>query len=233
MSKRLASFHGPSTPTSSPIQQVRQSNTPSSPSRLSESTFHRRIRTSLQELRVITQTWDDVVLVDGSKAARALIDTRTELDNALALVPAGKQPCAPLVEPRLAIMDKCITQLDAVLVKLQKQFRRMNVVIDNMEAILFEAHRTKGYQWCQEEPLWVSWPLEKFVSSIPEIIIPYHRSLVMHNDLVDVLRSHNVTFEVSRDAIAKWVDQPFLQDDGWDAKWEDLCAVEVERWDTR
>jgi hypothetical protein len=31
-----------------------------------------------------------------------------------------------------------------------------------MESLLFEAHKTKGWKWVQEEPLWVTWPLEKF-----------------------------------------------------------------------
>lgn len=76
---RLASFRGPSTPTSSPVQP-KQHNSPASPSRLAESTFHRKTRTLLQELRSITETWDDLVLIDGLKAARNLVDARTDLE---------------------------------------------------------------------------------------------------------------------------------------------------------
>jgi len=79
MSGRLASFRGPSTPNSSPAQHKAPS-IPPSPSRLTESTFHRKTRTLLQELRSITQTWDDLVLIDGLKAARELVDTRTDLE---------------------------------------------------------------------------------------------------------------------------------------------------------
>jgi hypothetical protein len=68
------------------------------------------------------------------------------------------------------------------------------------------------------------------VSSIPSIIIPYHRSLHTHTELVNILRSHNVSFEASKDAIARWMTQSWLEEDGWEAKWEDLCSVEVERW---
>lgn len=81
VSKRLASFKGPSTPTASPVLQPTQPVIPPpSPSRLSESTVHRRLRTLLQELRSISQTWDDIVLLDGLKAARTLVDERTELE---------------------------------------------------------------------------------------------------------------------------------------------------------
>lgn len=52
----------------------------------------------------------------------------------------------------------------------------------------------------------------------------------MHLEIASDLRSHSVSFEVSRDALSKWLAQPLLEEDGWDARWEDLCAVEVERW---
>lgn len=80
MSKRLASFHGPSTPTSSPVQFKQPPTTPSSPSRNTESTYHRKVRTLLQEVRTITRTWDELVKVDGLKAVTNLTDARTDLE---------------------------------------------------------------------------------------------------------------------------------------------------------
>lgn len=79
---RLASFRGPSTPSSSPAK-FKPPNSPTSPSRRTESTFHRKTRTLLQELRSITETWDHLVLIDGLKAARELVDTRTDLECAI------------------------------------------------------------------------------------------------------------------------------------------------------
>ncbi|KAF8078125.1 hypothetical protein FPV67DRAFT_1557527 [Lyophyllum atratum] len=228
MSSRLASFRGPSTPTASPVQ-VRQVTSPGSPSRSTESTYHRKIRAFLQELRSITETWDDLVLIDGLKAAKSLVDARTDLDNEIALLP-DRQPRSVLVGPKLDFMEKCLADLDTVISKLQKQFRRMNAAIENMETVVFEAHKIKGWQWVHEEPLWVTWSLERFVSSVSSVLVPYHRSLNFHTELVNTLRSHSISFEDSRTAISKWVQQPWLEDDGWDARWEDICAVEVERW---
>ena len=79
---RLASFRGPSTPSSSPAQ-FKSPSSPASPSRQTESTFHRKTRALLQELRSITETWDDLVLIDGLKAARGLVDARTDLECAI------------------------------------------------------------------------------------------------------------------------------------------------------
>ena len=38
----------------------------------------------------------------------------------------------------------------------------MNSAIDNMEQVLYEAHKAKGWQWAHEHPLWVTWSLETF-----------------------------------------------------------------------
>jgi len=151
----------------------------------------------------------------------------------LSLLPPDSQPRSDIVGPKLAIMDNSIAQLDAIAAKLQKLLRRMSTVLDNLETSYHEAQRTKSARWCREEALWVSWPLEKFVKSIADVEPPYQRSLVLIKDIIDRLRSHSITFEASRDAISQWVEQPYLAEDGWEAKWEDLCAVEVERWDAK
>ncbi|KAJ3752200.1 hypothetical protein EV360DRAFT_88984 [Lentinula raphanica] len=229
MSHRLASFKGPSTPSSSPVQQRQVSVGPSSPARVTESTYHRSLRTLLQELRSATETWDDLVLIDGLKAAKSLVDMRTELDNDLARAP-NRLPRRHLVGPQLEVMDRRISDLDGVIAKLHKQFRKMNNIVDNLEGLVVEAHKNKGWRWVEKEPLWTTWSLEKFASNIPEILIYYHRALNEHIKLVDTLRAHAVSFDESRDAISKWAEQPWLEENGWEAKWEDLCAVEVDRW---
>ena len=82
---RLSSFRGPSTPTSSPVRQPKQPqnqgrSTPSSPSNPIESTYHRKVRTCLQEIRAVTETWEDLVLLDGLKSLKNLVNTRTDLE---------------------------------------------------------------------------------------------------------------------------------------------------------
>lgn len=117
-----------------------------------------------------------------------------------------------------------------------------------MELVLFEAHRTKGWQWV-EEPLWTSWSLHKFgavvnfgalssyplkshppVTAIPQIVRGYHRSYYMHSEIVETLRPHSISFETSRQQINRWVVQHYLEETSWDAEWEDLCQVEVDQW---
>jgi len=183
----------------------------------------------LQELCSITQTWHDLVFLDGLKAATNLVDTRTDLDNDISLL-SNMLPRYPLVAPKLAIMEKCIAELDVVVTKLQKQFCKMVAVVDNLEAVLIEVHNIKGWKWAHEQPLWVTWSLEKFVTSASQLVIPYHRSLDMHIELANSLRSHSVSFEDSRRAVLKWAEQPSLLDLGWDASLGDICHIEIERW---
>ena len=98
MSGRLASFRGPSTPTKAPAKfQAAQS--PSSPARQVESTYHRKTRTILQDLRGHTETWDDLVLHDGLKNLKLLVDTRTELEYGL----VASYPCTQRSERHIAI----------------------------------------------------------------------------------------------------------------------------------
>jgi hypothetical protein len=49
--------------------------------------------------------------------------------------------------------------------------------------------------------------------------------------MVETLRPHSISFEDSRALLARWVAQEWLEEDGWEARWEDLCAVEVDGWD--
>jgi len=130
-------------------------------------------------------------------------------------------------------MDERIAAIDLVISKLRKQFQKMNSIVDGMEALLADAHKAKGWHWVSSEPMWTTWPMEKFVTSISDILWPYRRSLEQHVALLDTLLSHNVSFEMSRKVANTWIEQPHLEDDSWDVKWEPLCEVEIDRWDSR
>jgi len=38
----------------------------------------------------------------------------------------------------------------------------MNRAVDMLELVLQDGYKTKGWEWVQSEPLWMTWPLEKF-----------------------------------------------------------------------
>lgn len=105
---RLASFKGPSSPSSSPAR-AQPPSAPPSPSRLSETTHHRKVRALLRELQTTAQTWDNLVLIDGLTAAQSLIDTRTELECVLIMFPT------PFNDESLLVMTSLCLQLRAFL----------------------------------------------------------------------------------------------------------------------
>ncbi|KZV85103.1 hypothetical protein EXIGLDRAFT_682097 [Exidia glandulosa HHB12029] len=158
MAARLASFNAPSTPNHSP-SRPHATNTPSKAT-AQESTIHRRVRALLTEFRVAAATWDDLVLHDGFRSAKALVDARTELDNALALLPQGTLPRERIVTPKIILMDAKAQEIGA-----RKQFNKMISVVDNLDAVVTEAHKQKGWLWIHTEPLWQTWTLEKFGAS--------------------------------------------------------------------
>ena len=71
---RLASLT-PSRARSSPSP----SPSPSTP-QITETTHHRMLKLLIQELRNVFKTWDELVLIDGMKAAKGCIDEMTEME---------------------------------------------------------------------------------------------------------------------------------------------------------
>ncbi|VDC07117.1 unnamed protein product [Peniophora sp. CBMAI 1063] len=261
---RLASFRGPSAPSSSPVPKANPNTTPkgkgkansnpkspSSPGRnvrggsvepmsppavsggVLETTYHRKLRSMLLEMRTCCRTWEDLIDHDGFRAIQRLVDARTDLDNQLAQVPGGGLPRSRIVGPKLASMEERIRELDTVIAKLRKQFAKMNSIVDSLEALLSDAHKTKGWAWVSQEPLWTTWTLEKFVTEIPGLLAPHRRSLDEHAGLVEEVRSHDTPFAAAKEAVLRWAAPGTLEDEGWDARWEDLCDVEVDKWDPR
>ncbi|KAG8865262.1 pre-mRNA-splicing factor syf1 [Tulasnella sp. 330] len=152
---RLASLHGPSSPSSTPARTPPAKPSPGKSRRSAsaslydreepntnpptESTYHRKLRTLLLELRQATKTWNDLVLLDGLKAAKGIIDARTELDNSLAALPIGIQPRVRLVNPKLANIESRVDNLLEVVSKLKTQFHKMASAIETAELLLVEA----------------------------------------------------------------------------------------------
>ncbi|KAH7107718.1 hypothetical protein BKA62DRAFT_765096 [Auriculariales sp. MPI-PUGE-AT-0066] len=243
MSSRLASFNAPSTPTQSPVRQ--HSSSAASPrannSRNSdhnshapvESPFHRRLRALLLDIRSAIATWDDIVLHDGFRAAKAIVDTRTQLDNALAIQPLPRER---LVSPKIVVLDVKAEDLAAALHKLASKrsptlclFYRLTACVDTLETLVNEAHKQKGWTWVSQQPLWNTWTLLKFALEIPVVLPFYDRALRANNQLASKLRDYGAPFEDSRAALALWISQPELQSCPW-SDWDQLFAVEIDRW---
>jgi len=144
----------------------------------------------------------------------------------------GMTPRTVIVGPRLDKMNQYSAALQAILAKLEKCFTRLVSVVDSLEVIFREAIRQKGYVWTTE-PLWFTWSLQSFVDQVPSVVVYYHRSLESHIHLAKVLDDDTLQFDNARSAIQSWASQPDLSEGGWMAEWEELCAIEVGRWEVK
>jgi len=61
----------------------------------------------------------------------------------------------------------------------------------------------------------------------------YHRALYHYTYLVTVLDNDKLPFDKARDAIQQWASQPDTNAGGWSVEWEEICQIEVGRWDDR
>lgn len=92
------------------------------------------------------------------------------------------RPMKPLVAEKLHIMDAKVQELDTILSKLVRslvyalhllkdikssQLNKTNVVVENVEVLINEAHRSKGWTWIKTVPLWSTWPMEHLCKLLP------------------------------------------------------------------
>ena len=115
-----------------------------------------------------------------------------QTSNELAMLSVGRQPAYPIVLEKLHFMENCIEDLHDVIRRLvgchswtrvlvpntvyyqDKLFQKMVKIIKSLEILLHEVHKTKGWKFV-EEPLWVTWSLEKFGA----LFIPYRCSVLL------------------------------------------------------
>ena len=126
------------------------------------------------------------------------------------------------------------------------QLNKMIASVENIELLLNEAHLNKGWSWVITEPLWCTWPMEKFcefyypfpfeayfINFIDKEILHFlpilAQSLEEKKSLLDVVRSHDASFEKSRECLQNWSNVDL-------AHWEELdglFSVEIEGWLSR
>lgn len=138
-------------------------------------------------------------------------------------------PQKPLVGDKLRLMEAKLRELDIVLQKMNNQCEKIQTILDNIETLINDAHRAKGWAWVANEALWCTWSMDKFYNSLLSLSPDFHRSLETRTEVASALRSHDVSFERSKEALQTWTS-PTL--DRWN-ELEELFSVEVEGWPLR
>ena len=53
--------------------------------------------------------------------------------------------------------------------------------MDNLEELVTEAHKAKGWMWVSQEPLWTTWTIEKFGTILHSHVLRGLYSLLNHS----------------------------------------------------
>ncbi|KAH9934834.1 uncharacterized protein B0H18DRAFT_1181536 [Fomitopsis serialis] len=179
------------------------------------------------------------VIFDGLKAAKSLVDARTDLDNPrderAAHLPATFRDKFAMMEQDIMILACRREAREHDAPKTKKQFQRMNTIL-KLEAVLFEATKQKDGS-CPRAPMGVlvmdKFGMTTFISTHSDltgnrsdndisILIPYHRSLLMHEELTSICEAMK-HLRGSRRALAEWAAQPYLEDHSWEQNGR-ICA---------
>ncbi|ORY20955.1 hypothetical protein BCR39DRAFT_74418 [Naematelia encephala] len=217
---RLASLT-PSRAPSTPPQAV---HTPSSPLKGSETTYHRKLRLVIGEIRKVVKSWDELVR-DGIKVGRGCVDSATEMDNILAL---PETPERPPITPHFEALYTSRTALESVLTKLDKSLHRLSLLVDQAETLYFEAYAHMGATFCLVEIQWATWTMDHLVNTLPALVSQHNQHLSQLTLLSRVLLSSESTFDESKLALETWL---YLSRGGdrWEAvrEWEELVDFEL------
>ncbi|KAG8804652.1 hypothetical protein FRC17_005914 [Serendipita sp. 399] len=158
-----------------------------------ETVMHRKLRQTLLEIRSVARKWNELVKGDGFRAAKELIDTRTTIKNALALIPEGQVPRKPIVTPNMLIINEKILFLEKMVLKLLQILKTM---IAEM--------RNPTIDWERARVVLTAWK---------DGTSPYHRRPFSSSSSWDTLQIGGLLLE-----------------GGWSEQLDEICAVEIPNW---
>ncbi|KAK8865783.1 hypothetical protein IAR55_000930 [Kwoniella newhampshirensis] len=168
-----------------------------------ETTHHRMLKLVLAEIRNVLRTWDELVMIDGFKAAKGCVDEATEMDN---LIGVDERPERPEIGPHLASLYTHRIALKTVLTKLDNNLGKLNTLADQAEKILFAACQREGMDFVFIEPLWLTWTLEQFINSLSPLISLHTSHLATINTLSSTILDPSTSFDDARFTLEAYRD---------------------------
>ncbi|CAE6462030.1 unnamed protein product [Rhizoctonia solani] len=251
MSKRFASFNGPSTPNKqpTPTKKKKQPPTPQTKPKIQhESEIQRRIRRTLKSTSLELHEWERCGLHD----AKWLVDQATELEYALYFV--GVQPRFRVVTEKLRYMNMYKEDMRARIGDMATDLARFSKRATKIEHALTEFVHTHGIHAVEQTPLWPgkTWslvlhmhkilrPLTRFhhtIQDLSENIIAYGLSGGFHStdsrlecDPPAPGQGATVpTFEETKSRMVQWAAEAKAMEE-WIKEWDEMCALEVVGWE--
>ncbi|KAK1927716.1 hypothetical protein DB88DRAFT_45337 [Papiliotrema laurentii] len=212
-------------PAPSPSASTPRTPRSGTPSRQTETTYHRMTKLIITELKSLFKTWDEVSLVDGVKAGKGCIDEATEMDNILALQEGDERPS---VTPHLEKLYDSRIAMEAAVSKMEKALAKLVLLLEQAEKVFFDAYRTQGAEFVLQEPLWLSWTLEHFVNSLPPLLTAHNTQLILLTALSRTMVDPKTSFDDAKLALERWRDLS-IRGERWNIvrDWEELVDLEL------
>ncbi|CAE6480659.1 unnamed protein product [Rhizoctonia solani] len=241
MSKRLASFGGPSTPTSSPVTGQSASTptktggkkkpTPTSPNPRSprtnasrkpnlkpreETDIQRLVRTTLKLASLELVEWEQSTR-NGLQDAKLMVDRATELDNALGSIPSSDtQPRFRVVTDKLDDIEVLREATRSRIIVIRHHFSKIVKRANKLEQALIEFVQTNGVDAAEQTPLWAgkTWSLGQYVLHMHRILRPLNRLLHTIQVLTEKVIAYGLSGGLSSEETLLLERQPLVPGQG-------------------
>ncbi|WRT63964.1 uncharacterized protein IL334_000891 [Kwoniella shivajii] len=194
-------------------------------SQSTETTHHRMLKLVLSETKKLFKTWDELIIVDGFKAAKGCIDESTEMDN---LLTVEEKPERPEINPHLNQWYFHRHSLESTLKKLDNYLYKLSALAEQAEKIFFGAYTREGADFVFQEPLWLTWTLERFVNSFSPLISLHFAHLATITSLSQTILNPDTSFDDAKYTLEAWRDIA-TGGERWVAvrEWEELVEFEL------
>ncbi|GAA6029416.1 hypothetical protein JCM8097_003667 [Rhodosporidiobolus ruineniae] len=156
-----------------------------------ETTYHQRLRQLLVEHKKARRQWTELVIRGLVMRVRAAIDLSNDVESSLKAL--EKKPTAVnsvkagYLFAQSAKLSEQIAAVEAVFLNLQEIATAFTSICDRAEHLVVEASKTRGIPFAFQQPLWVTWPLSRFVDGLTALTTPYLDSLTLIRSLLDTL----------------------------------------------
>ncbi|GAA5874232.1 hypothetical protein JCM8547_007799 [Rhodosporidiobolus lusitaniae] len=156
-----------------------------------ETQYHVRLRALLVEHKKARRSWSELVIRGLVGRVRAAFDLWTDIEIALRAIEKNSTSAravrAGYLFAQSAKLSEQVAAVEAVFVNLCEVAAVFSSICERAEYLVVEASKVKGTAWAFQQPLWVTWPLSRFVDGLFALSQPYQDSLALIRSLLDTL----------------------------------------------
>ncbi|GAA5822651.1 hypothetical protein JCM11251_004330 [Rhodosporidiobolus azoricus] len=156
-----------------------------------ETSYHQRLKQLLTEHKKARRQWNELVIRGLVGRVRAALDLWYDVETALKALEkrsaAAGAVRAGYLFAQSARLSEQVAAVEAVFGNLQEVAQAFSSICERAEYLVVEASKTRGIPFAFQQPMWVTWPLSRFVDGLLALTTPYHSSLTLIRSLLDTL----------------------------------------------